>query len=209
MLVVVVLISIYLIPSEDVTSVKPVAQKQATKVPFREVGVQADVVKRPRPDSAALDESKPTGKTQAREVVPLESLVPTRQEPKTESDSIENAEAAVPTASDRRREPLPSANDQQNLRRIVATLFKAQYDAATTRDSKIELAVKIVKAARDEGDLATKYVLLDIAKGIAVQNLDIALALSCAEQIEHVFEVEASSIVSSTVVRVYRDSPSI
>jgi len=199
MLVAVVLISIYLIPSGGDSRDKPVAQKPESKVPFRGVGDQADQVERRRPDSAAVVEPKSTGETQDRAIVPLDSLVPTRKESKTESDSIENAGTDFPTLSDIRREPLPSENDQQNLRRIVATLFKTQYAAAATKASKIELAVKIVEAARDESDLSTKYVLLDIAKGIAIQNLDIELALSYAERIEQVFEVEAGSIVSTAV----------
>jgi hypothetical protein len=198
-LIAIVILSIYLISSIDFTSDRPVAQSPASKGHVQESEALPDPKKRPDSNTEAVVNPDTTSEISQGEMAQMESIVPTRNEKEGVSNSIDNEESSYSTETVRQREPLPTVADQQNPRRTVANLFKARYAAANTRDSKIELASKIFEAARDEEDFVTKYVLFEIAKDIAIQNIDINLALSSAEQIERIFDVETGSILNSTV----------
>ena len=192
-------LSIYLISSVVSTSDSSVAETPASKGHVQDSEALPDKKKRPDLNTEAVVNPNTIGEKPHGEFVQMESILPARDEQKAKSNSIDNAESSYSTEFVRQREPLPTVTDQQNPRRTVARLFKARYVEANTRDSKIELASKIFEAARDEEDFATKYVLLEIAKGIAVRNIDINLALSSAEEIERIFDVETGSILNATV----------
>jgi formylglycine-generating enzyme required for sulfatase activity len=92
----------------------------------------------------------------------------------------------------RDRKPLPDAAAQKRSLGLLHDVYGKEYDAAKTSKQKTELAKKLLdQAAKTEGDPASHFVLLRVAKEVAVLAADAETALEAVEQIVTTYDVDA------------------
>ena len=96
---------------------------------------------------------------------------------------------------------VPSESEQVQPRRRIAELFKQRYEEAKSSEAKLDLASQMISAALDEVDAATRFSLLEIAKGIAIQQMGLAHAIRCAEELEATFDIPVGSEQKSVLMR--------
>src|SRR5690606_37797012 len=72
----------------------------------------------------------------------------------------------------RRRLPTPDSASQTRASQAIAEEYKPSYDAAKTDEEKSELAKKLIQDERRTGDNAQRFVMLRIAKDIALKAND-------------------------------------
>jgi len=89
------------------------------------------------------------------------------------------------------RTPVPSASEQDTAMATARTLFKAEYAQANTPDAKRTLAKKILEQADVvKGNPASHFVLLRLARDIAVQAGDLDLAVQAIDAITQAFDID-------------------
>lgn len=90
-----------------------------------------------------------------------------------------------------KRAPVPSASEQDTAMATARTLFKAEYSQATTLEAKRALAKKILEQVDvAKGNPASHFVLLRLARDIAVQAGDLDLAVQVIDAMTLAFDVD-------------------
>lgn len=89
------------------------------------------------------------------------------------------------------RLPVPNEAAQQEARRLVTDLFKADYDRAKTSAQKIAHARNLLaEGTASRNDPAGKYALLLVASEIATQQGDLGLAMQVVDELALTFQVD-------------------
>src|SRR5262249_18987278 len=79
--------------------------------------------------------------------------------------------------------PLPTDKEQEEPAKLLKEIFKEEY-AKNTADAKATLAKKLLGQASETNDsLATKYVLLNEARALAIQGKDLDTVLKAIEEL--------------------------
>src|SRR5687768_1826049 len=82
------------------------------------------------------------------------------------------------------RQPVPDDVSQKAAVKLVAEVYKADYDSANTPEQKAALAKRLLgEGVATKDDPAGKFVLLRIAKDIATQQGDLNTAFGAVDQI--------------------------
>ena len=100
------------------------------------------------------------------------------------------------------RLPMPDAKAQKEAEKIIKEVFKEDYAklAKAKPEEKSLFAQKLLKQATESKDDKTaQYVLWREANTVVAQNGEIDLALSIADQIGQVFEIDAIELRKKTV----------
>jgi len=100
------------------------------------------------------------------------------------------------------KSPVPSPEKIQKARAKVRELFQADYAKAKTSSQKAELIKRLQQIARDsKADPAARYVLLDVARKMATDSGNVALALQVVAEINDAFETESAEKKLETITR--------
>ncbi len=87
--------------------------------------------------------------------------------------------------------PVPDTAAQAKAQKLVRDIYRNEYDAAKTPAGRLALARKLLdEAAKAKSDPAEQFVLLRIARDVAVQTGDAETALDAADRIVQTFEVD-------------------
>ena len=88
--------------------------------------------------------------------------------------------------------PVPDAAAQKRAQGLLRDVYGKEYDAAKTSKQKTELAKKLLdQAAKSKADSASHFVLLRVAKEMAVLGADAETALEAVERIVATYDVDA------------------
>jgi hypothetical protein len=89
------------------------------------------------------------------------------------------------------KEPIPDEAAQKVASELIAEVYKSDLDAAKTVEQKVELASKILRdGIATTDDPTARYVMLRIARDIAVEQGDLVTALDAIEWIVQGFEAD-------------------
>ncbi len=116
-------------------------------------------------------------------------------------EQIPSAGSVDPAELVKQKLAIPSDSEQVLPRRRIAELFKQRYEEAKSSESKLDLASQMIAAALDEVDVATRFSLLDIAKGIGIQQMGLAHTIQCAEELEATFDIPEGSEQKAVLLR--------
>jgi hypothetical protein len=97
---------------------------------------------------------------------------------------------------DKKKLPVPSAEDQAKAEKVIKGIFKDEYKlAAKEAEAKVKLAAEFLKnAAETTEDAPARYVLLREAYDLAARGGDVPLAFAAAEEMERTFLINPLSV---------------
>jgi hypothetical protein len=99
----------------------------------------------------------------------------------------------------------PDEAAQEAASKLIADVYKSDYDNAKTAKQKIELARKLLaEGVATKDDSVNRFVLLRLAKDIGAQYGDITIAFEAVEQIQREFDIDALKLkadAASTAVK--------
>ena len=188
-------------PTPELASASPIkvqapSERQATK-PDQP---RQDKLQKPEPSSTAdvlaqVDGSTATELDAETLVVPDENSDVSHAGP----DKSNNGESPK---TDLESEPVtdgrlavPSQADQEQALATIKSLFEEQYRVAKTKEQKLNLASEMIKVSEDTNeDIAGKYVLLRVARDIAIAQLEIDLTEASIARIESSFSVDGTEL---------------
>lgn len=141
------------------------------------------VVEAPKPvEPKVVEAPKPVEPKVVEAPKPVEPKVDPKPEPKPAPQVI--------TEQDKRH-PLPTDDEQQNGLAAAKEVYGNAFKAAKTTDQKRVLAEKVIKkASESKDDPIGQYVLLRLARDIAVSGGELDLAMNAAEQIGSKYRVD-------------------
>ena len=100
--------------------------------------------------------------------------------------------AVAAAAGAQPRKPLPDDAAQKRALGLLHDVYGEEYDAAETSKQKTELANKLLdQAAKSQADPASHFVLLRVAKDVAVLAADAETALAAVNRIVATYDVDA------------------
>ena len=100
------------------------------------------------------------------------------------------------------RSPVPDDAAQAKARDLVHEIYGPQYDEAKTSTEKSALARKMLnQAAKTKGDPVSYFVLLRIARDMAIQAGDPHTSLEAVDQIARTYQVEAIAMKVQTLLQ--------
>ena len=100
------------------------------------------------------------------------------------------------------RVAVPGEAAQAAARKTINEVFGKQWEAARTAAARQALAASLLEQARKLADDPTgQFVLLEMARDMAVRGDDPKTALAAADALEATFEVDGLAIKAETVVR--------
>jgi hypothetical protein len=115
--------------------------------------------------------------------------------PRTHRARAETLEGQGPTAngtpapSD--RSPIPTDDAQARGMRLVKEVYGEEYDGAKTIEQKRALARKLLMKAKESGaDQTSQFLLLKLAKDVAIQAVDGQTAFEAIDRMDEVFQVD-------------------
>jgi hypothetical protein len=89
------------------------------------------------------------------------------------------------------RQPIPDEATQKAAFDVIAEVYKADFDAAKTPMQKVELASKLLRdGIATSDDPSARYVMLRVARDIAVEEGNLVAALDAVESIVQGFEAD-------------------
>src|SRR5207244_1724388 len=90
------------------------------------------------------------------------------------------------------KSPLPDAAAQAEASKLIAELFKPDYEKAKTPEQKVALAKKMLQeGVATKGDAAGRYALVRTARDIAAQQGEVVMALEAVAQLATWHEIDA------------------
>lgn len=123
--------------------------------------------------------------------------------------------AATPTASAATAKPkadivpaaVPDATTQAAARTVVLEVYKDDMAAAFKPDDKVALARKLLQVAGEtRNDLPGQFVLISIAKDLAVTGRDADVAIAAVNEMATFFDVEPLSLKVETLGKVLAEA---
>lgn len=101
--------------------------------------------------------------------------------------------SSLATAADAKH-AVPNARQVGDALKLVNEVYKADFEAAQTGPGKVALATKLLGFAEQAEQPASKYVLLDTGRKLAIEGDDFALAASAVEKLSRQFDVDRVAI---------------
>lgn len=116
--------------------------------------------------------------------------------------------ADAATAVESPRFPVPAEGAQKKAAAQIQEIYKPDYERAKSSSQKLELAQQMLKeAAETNDDAVAKFVLLRVARDIAVLQGDLAIAFQAVDRIGDAYEVDAMSMkidAATTAVKSFK-----
>lgn len=104
---------------------------------------------------------------------------------------------STPLMAQQARKPVPADADVQAATKLVAEVYKKDYDGAKTPTEKQALARKMLgDAARTTDDLTSAYALCQVARKIAVGIGDVETAMQATQQLGDRFDIDRGELQS-------------
>jgi len=98
------------------------------------------------------------------------------------------ASAAAVHGDDKPRLPVPTQEEQEAAARLIADIYKRQYESAKTDESRAMLAQELMKVGiATQNDPAGKYVLYRIARDVSTSAQDLETAFQCVDRMRTEF----------------------
>lgn len=88
------------------------------------------------------------------------------------------------------RKPIPSAESQQKALELIKEVYGQEWEQAKTPEQKAALAQKLLGKSREATDEVNRFVLLRVAKDVAVQAGDVYIAFRAIDETTNEFEVD-------------------
>ena len=108
--------------------------------------------------------------------------------------------AGTAAALAQQKAPVPDDAAQAKARELIRQIYGPQHDEAKNSVEKTALAKKMLKqAADDKGDPANHFVLLQVARDMAVQAGDANTALEAVDQIARTYQVDVPAMKVETL----------
>ena len=95
------------------------------------------------------------------------------------------------TLSAQQKNEIPTDDEAAESSELVREIYEEQYRKAATREAKSELAQEILDASQTEKDSIAKYVMLRLARNIAINAGDVNLTLDTLDTMAEEFAVDA------------------
>ena len=101
--------------------------------------------------------------------------------------------------------PVPSEAAQAQAMALVREIYKSDYDKSTTTEQKVALAQRMIqKATETKDDPASHFVLLKVARDLAVQARKINLACQAIDQMAVTYEIDGIPMKLEVVSKIAR-----
>jgi hypothetical protein len=98
---------------------------------------------------------------------------------------------------------LPDATARDEARKLIADVYKADYDKAKTSEQRKALAKKLLKDGIETANDATgRFVLLQIAMDIAAQEGDAETALRVVDEIDRHYRIDSLAIKATIIPKI-------
>jgi hypothetical protein len=95
------------------------------------------------------------------------------------------------------KSPVPSDVEQAKALRLLRDIFKAEYDDAQTAEQKSQLAKKMLEqASQSKADSLSYYMLLRVARDIAVTAGDAGTAIQAIDRMAETYKIDAVQLKS-------------
>lgn len=95
--------------------------------------------------------------------------------------------------------PIPGANEQKKAEADVKALFKEEFATSKDRGAKQALAQKLLAQAADEKNSpVARFVVLRLARDLAVEALDLPTAFDSVDRMNQYFEMGAAVLTGAT-----------
>lgn len=100
------------------------------------------------------------------------------------------------------KSPVPTPQQIEQVKEELFAFYKADIEAASTRDSQRELAHHLLQDAQNSSDKPVdQYAILKAAEVMALKSRDIATVLQVAEELTSHFEVDANVVRAEALLR--------
>lgn len=120
----------------------------------------------------------------------------------SEKPVAERLQADTPEATEARL-PVPSDEAQRESVALIKDVYKADYDKAKNPAAKLELAKKLLQEGiNTEGDATGKFVLLRIARDVAIQIGDATLAAQVVDAIAKTYKINVTEMKVEAVTKI-------
>ncbi len=130
------------------------------------------------------------------------SLAAAPAEPSTKAAGAGNA--AEGNADAVARPAVPSSEKQAEAVKNVEEVYSDDLAAAHTMDEKKTLAKKLMKTAREtdnDKDIAARFVLLRMARDLAIQAGDATTAFEAIDELSGAFEVDGMELQTTAIIK--------
>jgi hypothetical protein len=97
--------------------------------------------------------------------------------------------------------PAPTAADEQKAMADVRGAYRGEYEKAATPEEKAALAKKLLEQAKRERPGTKQYVILKVARDVAVGGGDATEAFAAIDALDAAFEVDAVRLRSETLTK--------
>lgn len=164
---------------------------QPTPMPAPMPVANAEIEDAPPP--VAQNTTPPMTNAQPGEEVVVATNVtpaPPTTNPTSPTPPAEQPPTPIPGVARDTRLPIPEDGAQAVSKRLLAELYKPQYDRAKTPDQKRELArVFLAKANEISGDVAGHYLLVKLARDLAIQSGDVGQTLQATNILATTYQI--------------------
>lgn len=106
------------------------------------------------------------------------------------------------------KSPMPPAEAQAKALALVKEVYGQEWEAAKTSAQKQALAAKLLQKATETTDATDRYVLLDVARGMAAQAGDAELAIKAIEAMSARYEVDAYRLKGAALAQAAKEASS-
>lgn len=97
--------------------------------------------------------------------------------------------------------PPPTDEQAADATKLVREIYEPEYRAAATPSDKANLARSILDAALAENDLTARFVMLRLARNIAINAGDVGQTQDCLDAIDKYFDVDVLQMRMESAVR--------
>jgi hypothetical protein len=105
-------------------------------------------------------------------------------------------------AGQTKRLPVPNESAQREAKRVIAEIYKAEYEKAKTSEQKAKLAQKLIDAALETvDDPAGQYSLLKIAIDVALNAANIEIAFASIHELNQRYQIDALATKVNAVTK--------
>lgn len=184
--------------------VQPVSPKP--KEAPRQSPVEVASIKKPEPKSVVevTPKALPAPPTPSPEAVqPKKKPIETRSPPPPSVSAVAAPPRAAPAPQEPKKLPVPSEATQDQSLKNAQDIYRADYDRAKTAAEKRALARKLLEqATSSELSAADRYVVLRLARDVAVRADDSKLAFEAIDRMAQAYEVEPLAMKADALVAI-------
>ena len=128
---------------------------------------------------------------------------------RAERPSNEGTAAVKPATPDvpKAKLPIPSEDSQKESVTLIRDIYKADCEKAKSPEQKLELANKLVQlGVQTEGDASGKFVLIRIARDLAIQSGDLSLTLQSIDTMAKSFQIDSAAMKLQALTQIEKSA---